>query len=194
MNRTVFNTPVVRHFFKWLSWIGLKLTGWKVEGQAPDARKYVLIAVPHTSNWDFPVTLAMFFKLGIQAHWMGKASLFKGPMGPIMKYLGGIPVDRSKSNGMVQQLVEEFNRCKELIVTIPPEGTRKKVQQWKSGFYHVASGANVPIALGFMDFKTKKGGIQKLFYPTGDYEADLVTIQDFYRSLNVFGKRPTQTA
>ena len=194
MNRTVFDTPVVNHIFRLLSRIGLKLTGWKVYGQAPDIQKYVMIAFPHTSNWDFPVTMAMFFRLGIKARWMGKASLFKGPMGPVMKWLGGIPVDRSKNTGLVQQLVSEFNRRKELIITIPPEGTRKKVQQWKSGFYHVAHQANVPIALGYLDFKAKKGGVTKVFYPTGNYEEDLARIQDFYRSMNIFGKRPVQAA
>ncbi|MTI13871.1 lysophospholipid acyltransferase family protein [Sansalvadorimonas verongulae] len=190
MRRTVFDTPVVHHFFNFVSWIGLKLTGWKIEGSAPHHSKYVLIAAPHTSNWDFPVTLAIAFRLNVKLFWMGKASLFKGPMGPIMKWLGGIPVDRSQNTGLVQQVVDEFNRCKELVVTIPPEGTRSKVKKWKSGFYHVAHGAGVPISLGFLDFKRKVGGISKTFIPTGNYEEDLKNIQAFYKGIT--GKRPSQ--
>ncbi|CAM3739218.1 lysophospholipid acyltransferase family protein [Parendozoicomonas haliclonae] len=190
MRHTVFDTPVVNQFFNLVSWLALKLAGWKIEGQAPNARKYVLIAAPHTSNWDFPLTLAMAFRLKIKVFWMGKASLFKGPMGPVMRWLGGIPVDRRQANGLVQQVVDEFNRCCDLVVAIPPEGTRSKVQKWKSGFYHVAHNAQVPIALGFLDFKRKVGGIGELFEPTGNYEVDLETIQAFYR--DIIGKKPHQ--
>ena len=192
MRRTVFDTPIVHHFFHFVSWLGLKLAGWKIEGGAPEHRKYVLIAAPHTSNWDFPFTLAVAFRLNVKLFWMGKASLFKGPMGPVMKWLGGIPVDRNQSNGLVQQIVDEFNRCKDLVVTIPPEGTRSKVQKWKSGFYHVAHGAGVPISLGFLDFKRKVGGISKTFTTTGNYEEDLKKIQEFYKGIS--GKNPSQFA
>ena len=190
MRRTVFNTPVVKEFFKLVSWLFLKLAGWRVEGGPPDAKKYVLIAAPHTSNWDFPYTIAVSFCLGIKVYWMGKESLFRGPMGPIMHWFGGISVDRSQSNGLVQQIIDEYNRADELVVTIPPEGTRSKAQKWKSGFYHVADGANVPIVLGFMDYKRKVGGLNKLFMPTGDYDKDLKEIQAFYK--NVTGRNPQQ--
>ncbi len=189
MRRTVFDTPVVNHFFNGLSWLGLKLAGWSIEGKAPTMKKYVLIAAPHTSNWDFPLTLAIAFRLKVKVFWMGKASLFRGPMGPIMTWLGGIPVDRKQANGLVQQVIDEFHRCRELVVAIPPEGTRSKVKQWKSGFYHVAHGAGVPISLGFLDFKRKVGGISQIFQPTGDYEADLVKIQEFYK--DVVGRHPS---
>lgn len=190
MRRTVFDTPIVSQLFQLVSWLGLKLAGWKIEGEPPKADRYVLIAAPHTSNWDFPLTLALAFRMKIKVFWMGKSSLFHGPMGPIMRWLGGIPVDRQQANGLVQQIVDQFNRCKELIVVIPPEGTRSKATRWKSGFYHVANEARVPIALGFLDFKHKVGGINGLFETTGDYKRDLAKIQSFYST--IAGKKPHQ--
>ncbi len=188
MRHTVFDTPVVNWVFRQVSKIGLKLTGWKMEGQLPDAPKYVVIAAPHTSNWDFPLTIAMAFVFRIKVFWMGKDSLFRGPMGPIMKWLGGIPVDRSRSTNLVQATIDAFNRNKELIIAIPPEGTRAKVRKWKTGFYHIAHGAKVPIASGFLDFKRKVGGFGPTFMPTGDIEADMAAIKAFYA--NITGKYP----
>lgn len=188
MTHTIFDTPIVNTLFRFISTLGLKLTGWKLSGKKPDARKYVLIAAPHTSNWDFILVIAIAFRFGIKISWMGKSGLFKGPMGPIMRWMGGIPVERSRNTGLVQQVVDRFNTSEDLIVTIPPEGTRSKVGQWKSGFYHVAAGAGVPIALGFLDFKTKVGGFGPMFFPTEKYEDDLKKIQDFYRGMT--GKRP----
>ncbi len=190
MKHTIFDTPVVSHFFNFCCWLGLKLSGWTIEGDAPTARKYVVIAAPHTSNWDFPLTIAIAFRLKIKVFWMGKDSLFRGVMGPIMRWLGGISVDRSQATGLVQQVVDEFSRNPDLIVAIPPEGTRSRVQRWKSGFYHVACNAHVPIALGFLDFKRKVGGINGLFEPTGNYEKDLQSIQRFYQ--RIAGKKPDQ--
>ena len=192
MARTIFDTPVINGFLCVLSDLCLKLTGWKKEGQLPDVPKCVVIAAPHTSNWDFVFMLLMAFSFRIKVSWMGKNSLFKGAAGPIMRWLGGIPVDRSKNTGLVQQVVDRFDASSELFVAIPPEGTRGKVKQWKSGFYHVANGAGVPIALAFLDFKRKTGGFGPLFTPTGNYEEDLKTIQTFYA--NVTGKHPTKFA
>ncbi|WP_257265412.1 lysophospholipid acyltransferase family protein [Endozoicomonas sp. ONNA2] len=192
MRRTIFDTPVVNNCFRTLSRLGLKLFGWKLEGQRPNARKYVIIAAPHTSNWDFILIIAFAFSFRIHIYWMGKNSLFKGPFGGIMKWLGGIPVDRSKANGLVQQMVDTFHNCTDLAVAIPPEGTRNKVRQWKSGFYHVAHGAGVPIALGFLDYKKKVGGFGPMFFTTGNYESDLKKIQEFYHHMT--GKNPQQFA
>ncbi|WP_067519894.1 lysophospholipid acyltransferase family protein [Endozoicomonas ascidiicola] len=192
MRRTIFDTPVINSFFRLLSRIGLKLFGWKLEGQRPDASKYVIIAAPHTSNWDFIFIIAFAFTFRIKVFWMGKNTLFKGPFGSVMRWLGGIPVDRNKANGLVQQVVDTFNSCTELAVAIPPEGTRSKVRQWRSGFYHVAHSAGVPIALSFLDFKKKVGGFGPMFSPTGDYEADLIKIQDFYKDMT--GKHPRKFA
>ena len=190
MSRTIFDTPVVNSCFRAISLLGLKLAGWKMTEEYPKAKKYVLIAAPHTSNWDFVFLIAIAFAYRIKVSWMGKHTLFKGPAGPIMRWMGGIPVERSKNTGLVQQVVDRFNDSDSLVVTIPPEGTRSKVQEWKSGFYHVANGAGVPIALGFLDFKKKLGGFGPMFHTTGDYEADLKEIQAFYK--NISGKNPHQ--
>ncbi|RRJ83803.1 lysophospholipid acyltransferase family protein [Aestuariirhabdus litorea] len=180
MRFTVYDTPVVRPLCVGLSWCLFKLTGWTLKGAPPKERKFVLIAVPHTSNWDFPLTIGLAFLFGFKIFWMGKASLFRGPAGPIMKWLGGIPIDRSKANNVVEQVVEAFNQTDELVVTIPPEGTRSRVDQWKTGFYHIASGAGVPIALGFLDYATKTGGFGPTFYPSGDIDKDIAEIRQFY--------------
>lgn len=190
MHHTIFDTPIIRDLFAWISIVMLKLSGWRLEGKFPDLPKYVMIAAPHTSNWDFPVTLGICFAARAKIYWMGKDSLFKGPLGPIMRWLGGIPVDRSKSNDLVGQMVEVFNRSERLVVTIPPEGTRQKVRYWKTGFYHIAKGANVPIVLAFLDFRRKVGGFGPVFRPTGNVETDMAEIQAFYK--NISGKNPDQ--
>lgn len=184
MRRTVYNTPVLKQCLTALSWAGLKLAGWKLEGQPPVEKKYVLIAVPHTSNWDFPITLAMAFLFKFDIFWMGKESLFAGPAGPIMRWLGGISVNRSAASNLVQQTIDAFNANDKLVVTIPPEGTRSRVEKWKTGFYYIAHGANVPIALGFLDYKHKVGGFGPTFYPTGDLEKDIAEIRKFYAGIN----------
>jgi len=184
LHSTIFTTPIIRHFFYLLSWIGLKLSGWKLEGEPPKEKKYVLIAVPHTTNWDFPITLAFSFIFGVKIYWMGKDSLFKGILGPIMRFLGGISIDRSKSNNTVSQIVDAYNGAEEMVVTIPVEGTRAKVDKWKTGFYYIAAGANVPIGRAFLDYKKKIGGFQPTFYPTGDLDADLAELQAGYKGIS----------
>ncbi len=152
----------------------------------------MLIAAPHTSNWDFPLMVAMAFVLGFEIFWMGKDALFKGPAGPVMRWFGGIPIDRSKANNIVQATIDAFNEHDRLIVIIPPEGTRSKVDAWKSGFYHIAHGAGVPIALGYLDFSRKVGGFGPTFYPTGNHDKDLVEIQSFNKDIK--GKYPEDAA
>lgn len=183
MRRTVYNTPVLKQILTTVSWLGLKLAGWKLSGRPPVEKKYVLIAVPHTTNWDFPITLAMAFLFKFDIFWMGKDSLFAGPAGPIMRWLGGIPVNRSESSNLVQQTIDAFNANDELVVTIPPEGTRSRVEKWKTGFYYIALGAKVPIALGFLDYKHKIGGFGPTFYPTGDVDKDIAEIRRFYKDI-----------
>lgn len=189
MRRTIFDTPVINTTLRLLSNAILKLAGWKKEGQLPDVGKCVVIGAPHTSNWDFVFMMLMAFSFRLKVFWMGKNSLFKGPLGPIMRFLGGIPVERSKHTGLVQQTIDQFNQNDELFIALSPEGTRGKVARWKSGFYHVANGANVPIATAFLDYKRKVAGFGPLFKPTGDYEKDLADIQAFYRGVS--GKNPS---
>lgn len=161
----------------------LRLNGWTAYGAVPAAKKYVLIAAPHTSNWDFPFTIALAFQLGIDIRWMGKDALFQGPKGAIFRSLGGIPVDRSKNTNMVDRMVELFAEQDALALAVPAEGTRGKGTYWKSGFYHIASRANVPIALGFLDFTRKRGGIGPLLMPTGDIRRDMDQIRAFYADI-----------
>lgn len=171
---------------KYLAWTGLiflKILGWRVEGKIPDLKKYVIIAAPHTSNWDFPITLALTFALKIKIYWMGKAALFRWPFGAACRWLGGIPIDRSKSNNLVGQSVQAFKERDKLIMVIPPEGTRKKVSYWKTGFYHIARGANIPIVLGFLDYRRKAAGIGPTFYPMGRIEEDMQKIMTFYATI-----------
>ena len=181
MRRTMFNTPVVSDFLCLFSTLVLKLTGWKVEGQLPDdVKKAVVIAAPHTTNWDMPFSLMMAFKLRLPVYWMGKKTIFKFPFGPLMRWMGGIPVERSRSTNMVDSTVELFNQHDNLLIMMAPEGTRAQVQEWKSGFYHMANGAQVPIVLAYIDYKQKRGGIGPLYQTSGDYAKDLQEIKAFY--------------
>jgi 1-acyl-sn-glycerol-3-phosphate acyltransferase len=173
-----------------MSWLGLmflKMMGWRVEGEIPDIKKFVIIAAPHTSNWDFPITLAVAFALRIKIYWMGKAAMFRWPFASLFKWLGGIPIDRSRSHNIVEQSIQAFHKLEKLIMLVPPEGTRKKVSYWKTGFYHIAQGAKVPIVLGFLDYRRRVGGIGPTFHPTGHIEKDMQAIRDFYDSIT--GKR-----
>jgi 1-acyl-sn-glycerol-3-phosphate acyltransferase len=147
-----------------------------------------VIAAPHTSNWDLPVLLSLAFALGVKASWLGKHTLFRRPFGFLFRWMGGIPVYRSASKNMVAQSVEMFRNSEKLILTIPPEGTRSKVSYWKSGFYYIALGAEVPIAMAFIDYKRKTSGVGPTLYPTGDIEADMEVIRNFYA--NVTAKYP----
>lgn len=191
MHHTFFDTPVLNAVLRRLSLLLLRVFGWSTEGTLPEARKYVMIAAPHTTNWDLPVMLILAFAFRARIFWMGKDALFRWPLGPLFRWLGGIPIDRSKSNDVVAQSIELFREREALVLVIPPEGTRKKVKYWKTGFYYVASGAGVPIVLGFIDYRRKAGGFGPAITPTGDIEADMQKIQAFYA--NISGKHPDQT-
>lgn len=189
MHRTMFDTPVVNTFLRWISIVVLKLTGWKTEGEIPaDLKKCVMIAAPHTSNWDLPFTLMIAFALRAKIYWMGKEQIFKFPFRGLMMWMGGIPVDRSKANNMVQASADAITNAEQLFLIVPPEGTRSKVTYWKTGFYHIANTANVPILLGFLDYTKKTGGILGTFETTGDVEADMKAIQAIYAPIS--GKKP----
>ena len=190
MRTTVFDTPVLSTVMRWTALAILKVGGWRAVGTIPTLDKYVGIAAPHTTNWDFVWTICIALKLKVKVFWMGKNTLFKGPAGPIMRWLGGIAIDRSKSTNVVGQTIEAFNENEKLVIVIPPEGTRSRTKYWKTGFYHIAHGAGVPIALGFLDFELKMGGFGPIFVPSGDIEADMTLIKGFYK--NVKGKYPDQ--
>jgi len=168
---------------RWISLIILKIMGWNIEGRLPDIPRFVLIAAPHTSNWDFPITIFVAFALKAKIYWMGKEAIFRWPFRNFFRWLGGIPIDRSKSNNIVEQMIQKFAGSEKLIITIPPSGTRKKVIKWKTGFYYIAVGANVPIVLGFLDYKRKIGGIGPVFFPTGDIDADMREMRAYYADM-----------
>lgn len=156
--------------------------GWKAVGAPPADRRCVIIAAPHTSNWDFVNYLGLTNALGVKAHFMGKLGLFRWPLARFMVDMGGVPVDRRSSHNYVEAMVAEFNRRKHFMLTVAPEGTRGAVRQWRTGFYHIALGAGVPLVCGMMDYATKTGGLGPAIMPTGDYKADMVKIAEFYRS------------
>ncbi len=174
----------------------LDMAGWKVENKLPpDVKKCIIIAAPHTSNWDFFYAMAFLSILEIKSRFTIKREWMKFPFSLITKSLGGIAIDRRPRNAgdprrsFIEVMVELFDTNKELVIVITPEGTRTRVEKWKTGFYHIALQAKVPIALGFCDYKTKTTGIGGIFYPT-NYETDMRTIMDFYKKFT--GKNPGQ--
>jgi len=183
MRYTLFDTPVISPLIRGLAFSFLKVFGWRLEGRLPDVDKLVVIAAPHTSNWDLPVLLSLAFALRAKACWLGKHSLFRWPLGFLFRWMGGIPVYRSASHNMVAQSVEMFRNSEKLILTIPPEGTRSKVSYWKTGFYYIAIGAEIPIAMAFIDYKRKASGVGPTLYPTGNIEADMEVIRNFYATV-----------
>lgn len=182
MHLTIFDTPVVNTLLRGLSIGFLKLTGWKVDGELPpNGQKCVLIAAPHTSNWDLPYTLMVAFVLHLNIYWMGKRQLFRFPFRSIMMWLGGIPVTRESSNNLVAASVDAMKNAKgPLQLVVPPEGTRGKTRYWKTGFYYIAVGAGVPIVMAYMDYERKISGLGPVFHPTGNIEADMAAIKAFY--------------
>lgn len=157
----------------------LELIGWRMVGEIP-APKAVLIGAPHTSNWDFPLALLAFWALDIDARWVAKHTIFRPPFGGLLRALGGIPLDRERTTDFVPANVELFEREDALVLAIAPEGTRSRTERWRSGFYWIAHGAGVPIALGFLDYGRRVGGIGGLLFPSGDVEADMERIRAFY--------------
>ncbi|MBO0724601.1 MAG: lysophospholipid acyltransferase family protein [Blastocatellia bacterium] len=190
MRYTIFDTPVISPLIRGLALSFLRVFGWRLEGRLPDVDKLVVIAAPHTSNWDFPILVSLAFGLRAKASWLGKHSLFRWPLGFLSRWMGGIPVYRSASHNLVAQSVEMFRKSEKLILAVPPEGTRGKVNHWKTGFYYIALGAETPIAMGFIDYKRKAVGVGPTLYPTGDIEADMEIIRNFY--VNVTAKYPDQ--
>lgn len=158
----------------------LRSLRWGFRGELPDVARAVIIVAPHTSNWDFVVGIATRLALRIRVHWLGKHTLFKGLFGKLMRVLGGIPVNRSASHGAVEQVVREFARHEQFVIGLSPEGTRKKVHRWKSGFYYIALNAKVPILPIAFDYASRRLLIGSLLHPSGDFEADLEKLKTFF--------------
>ena len=192
MGRTVFETPVVSTLLRAGSLAYIRLAGWRIEGSLPaEASRCVLIAAPHTSNWDLPYTLMAAFALRLNIRWMGKASIFSPPFGALMRWLAGIPVRREQSNQLVAATVEALRVADApLQLVVPPEGTRSKVHRWKTGFYYIALGAELPIVMAYIDYADKRVGLGPVFHPTGDIDRDMSVIKAFYAPFR--GRNPQQ--
>jgi 1-acyl-sn-glycerol-3-phosphate acyltransferase len=183
MHHTIFETPVVSTLCRALSVAFLRLNDWQVRGELPpQARRCVVIAAPHTSNWDLPYTLMAAFVLDLHIRWMGKWQIFRPPFGALMRWLGGIAVRRETSNNLVAASAQALTDADgPLQLVVPPEGTRSKVRQWKTGFYYnIALTAQVPIVLAYLDYERRIAGLGPVFQPTGDIERDMAEIRAFY--------------
>lgn len=182
MHRTLFDTPLVHPLLRAFSRSFLRLTGWKLDGALPaGTTKAVLIAAPHTSNWDFPYTLMGALVLGMHIRWLGKASLFRFPFGGLMRWLGGMAVRRDRSNNLVASSVAALQAAPgPLQLVIAPEGTRSRAAQWKAGFHHIARGAGLPIQLSYLDWGERRMGLGPLVTPGDDVDGDIARIRAFY--------------
>ena len=178
-------------FLRGVGRLYLRFSGWRVEGRFPDDAKTVVIAAPHTSNWDMPLMLAIAWVLDVRPAWLGKRELFRRPFGWLMRRLGGVPVDRAVRQNVVQQAVDRFAAVERLHLVIPPSGTRSRATHWRSGFYHIARGAGVPIVCAFLDYRRKVGGIGPVLRASGDIAGDMTRIRGFY--VGIAGKFPELT-
>ncbi len=161
----------------------LKILGWKIVGDIPpNTPKCVVIMAPHTSNIDFLFGWLGYSSKGYTSYFLIKKEAFNRFSGPILKAMGGIPIDRGRSSNLVHQLTEEFQRRENFILNITPEGTRQLNRNWKRGFYFIAQNAKVPVVMGFLDYKNKEGGFGPAFVPNGNYEADFEKISEFYKT------------
>jgi len=158
----------------------LRVTGWTAEGAPPKPHRFVLIAAPHTSNWDLAYLLAFGAVFDLRISFMMKHTVFRGPLGPFFKSLGGIPIRRHLRENLVKQMVEVFRGREDFVLVVPAEGKRDRVEHWKSGFYHIAREAGVPIVLSYLDWGRRCGGFGPAIIPTGRYREDMDAIRDFY--------------
>lgn len=179
MSRPTLLSHLVRAFVLWL----YRRWHFTLEGGPPVSPRCVILGAPHTTNWDFIFFLGTTHAFGIAPGFMGKKSLFRWPLRRFMFDMGGVPVDRSKRGNYVAELKAEFARRDELRLVIAPEGTRSPVKRWRSGFYHIALAADVPIVCGWVDYERRRGGMSPEIHPTGDFAADLKRIAEFYRSV-----------
>ena len=178
---TIFNVPLIIPFLSRFSRFSGALLGWSVEGEFPNYPKMMLAAAPHTSNWDFLMFLYAILSKRVQPNVMGKHSLFWWPLSAIMSFLGVVPIDRTQKGGVVEQGIEYFNSVDKTIILVTPEGTRSYRKDWKSGFYHIAWGAKVPLILCKVNFHTRTIFIGEEFIMTGDYDKDIVGIKEYFR-------------
>jgi 1-acyl-sn-glycerol-3-phosphate acyltransferase len=169
---------------RWLLGIG----AWRVESALPELPRFVICVAPHTSNWDFFVAYGAKLAIGLRANWLGKHTIFRGPFGPLLRWMGGIAVDRRAAHGVVEQVAARFMDSDAMVLAVAPEGTRKAVTRWKTGFYHIARIADVPVVPVGLDWDTRRVRIGEPQYPSGDEAADLERLMTFFR--RVRGRHP----
>jgi|TARA_B100001964_G_C14180716_1_gene576089 1-acyl-sn-glycerol-3-phosphate acyltransferase len=162
--------------------------GWKIIGNTPNITKYIVISAPHTSNWDFLIGRCFAYIRGIKPKYLIKSELYIWPLSILIRWNGGVPVYRKTAKDMVNQVVDRLNKTDEMILGIAPEGTRAKVEKWKTGFYYIAQEAKIPIVLLYMDYTKKEIGYFDVFWPSGNLQNDLNIIQNFYQEVQ--GKYP----
>ena len=177
---------MLSHLSMWL----LKVLGWSIHTDFPESKKYVAIAAPHTSNWDFPLGILAAKAISLEIHWVGKHTLFRWPFGWFFRSIGGAPILRGQGADQINQIASLFSDHDELIMALAPEGTRKKTDHWKTGFWHIAKAANVPIVMAYLDYGHKQLGLGGSFYPSASIEKDFEQIRAFYQGRR--GKKPAQ--
>lgn len=178
---------ILPHVARFLLWLG----GWTAVGKVPDVKKAVMIAAPHTSNWDGFWAIVYVTYIGLDAHWFVKKSMFWFPLGNLLRAFGAVPLNRERAGSAVSAAISAFDEHDEFYVGLAPEGTRSKMRGWKSGFYRIAEGANVPVVLGFLDFGTKRLGLGPAITLTGNRNADMAIIKSYYSSIS--GRWPEKT-
>ncbi len=183
MTKYIAGSSIANMFRKLLGLGILIIMGWKVEGSTPSLSIFVMVLSPHTSNWDLIIILAVMYTLGIKFFWFGKKEIFRWPVGGIFKWLGGIPIHRGSRQNMVRQTVEIIQSREQIIVGISPEGTRSKAEYWKTGFYHIAHQVQIPIVFAYLDYARKVGGFGPVMETSGDTEADMKIIREFYSGI-----------
>ncbi len=177
-------------FAQWFGRTVLDVFGWRVVGELPNLERVLVIGAPHTSNWDFVYAMAAILGLNLKLRWLGKHTIFKFCVTWFMNWLGGIPVNRGKPESIVENVARLVERDKGIIIGIAPEGTRKKVEKWKTGFLRISTALDCPLFLVGLDFPNKLIVLDQLFYPTGDNDADIATLKAFYGKYT--GKYPDQ--
>lgn len=180
MAYSVYTTPVVSPILRGLAKLVLFIMGWRIETSAPTVDKCVVVAGPHTSNWDYVLFLCSMLMLRMDVKVLVKDDLYLPPFRALMRWGGVIPVNRRESTTMAQKLVQLFASKEQMIVIITPEGTRRRVERWKTGFYHIAEGARIPIVLGYIDYRRKCAGFGPVVWPSGDVNRDVANWQAFY--------------
>ncbi len=169
---------------RFISKLYLRLSGWKIDGAIPpEVRKCVLVAVPHTSNYDFPIARAILYVMDVKLRYLIKKDWMVFPLSILFKASGAIGVDREQKSNLVDTIIDIINDSDDMVIVIPVEGTRKLVKKWKLGFYYIAMGAGVPIVMSYLDYEKKVGGIGPMFYPTGNVAEDMELMRNFYKNI-----------